>query len=190
MKKALLTVACAVGISSLASAAVINWGVGPIQIKDWAGVVQVGTTVELVFAGNIGGDSGEWVYETRTATTQTSAAGGRVNVSPLVPSINIGEEVAGSGQSLTTGESQFFVRIYHLDGLHYIDSNLFTFNAASDNDNNYWAAGSVGTAGAENDGIHSRWGDAGNWEVIPEPASAGLLALGLAAVALRRRRVA
>lgn len=187
MKKTLAVAVLIAGLTGAVQAAAISWGVGTLQIKDWNGVVQRGTTVELIFVGNTGGTAGEWVYETRTSTTQTTAAGGRAAVMPISPVINIGQQVAGSGQNLTTGQSQFIVRIFNMANTHWIDSGVFTFNAAADADNVVWAAGSVSTAGAVNLNIQNSFSNVENWEAIPEPTSLALIGLGVAALALRRR---
>jgi len=187
MKKTLILTSTVVCIAWMAQAASINWGVGNQQIKDWNGVVQLDTVVELIFIGNTDGPDGEWVYQTRTSTTQTTVLGGKVGVSPISPSIFIGQEVAGSGQNLTTGTSEFIIRIWNMTDTAFIDTTAFTFNAADDSLNLYWAAGSVSTAGAVNKNIQNDWGTEDNWTPVPEPTSLALLLVGVGAVALRRR---
>jgi hypothetical protein len=187
MKKLILTVAAAVLVAGVSHAAAITWGVGTQQIKDWSATVQRDTAVQLVFIGNIGGTAGEWLYQERTSTTQTTTVGGKVAVSILTPPINIGQQVAGSGQNLTTGKSQFIIRIWNMADTAWIDTTPFTFNAADDATSVVWAAGSVTTAGAVNKNLQDVWGTEGNWTPVPEPTSFALIGLGAAAIALRRR---
>jgi hypothetical protein len=187
MKKTVMAAFAAAMMVGMAQAAAIQWGVGTQQITDWNGTVQRGTTVELIFIGNTSGTAGEWVYETRTSTTQTTALGGKVSVGAISPGINIGNNVAGSGQNLISGESQFIVRIWNIDDTYWIDSAVFTYNAADDVTSVIWAAASVTTGGAVNNNLHSNWGTQGNWTAVPEPTSMALLALGAAALGLRRR---
>jgi opacity protein-like surface antigen len=187
MKKLILAAAAAVLVAGLSQAATIDWGVGTQQIKDWNGTLQNGTAVQLVFIGNVGGTAGEWVYQERTSTIQTTGAGGRVSIQPISPGINIGQQVAGSGQNLTTDKSQFIIRIWNLADTAWIGTTAFTFSGKTDTDAVIWAAGSVTTAGAVNKNIQTAWGTEGNWTPVPEPTSFALIGLGAAAIALRRR---
>lgn len=149
MKKLILMVVTVVLVAGVSHAAAIQWGVGGQQILDYNGVVQRDTAVQLVFIGNIGGTAGEWVYQERTSTTQTTGTlGGKVNVAAISPGINIGSAIVGSGQNLTTDKSQFIIRIWNMADTAWIDTSAFTFNGKTDADTVIWAAGSVSTAGA------------------------------------------
>lgn len=183
MKKLLITLTALVVTLGTAQAVAVAWNSGAIK--------------DPVTGNNIGATDGIYLA---TVYFYLDDAG----TIPFIPTGTLTDSTSNGKTSVFNGVTgpEFDLGTYYAqiviestDGIYRIASDLRSFaliSTLSDGSINF------GSGTGFNDGLgNASWTTAqaanpgtGGWEVIPEPATAGLLALGLAAVALRRRRVA
>ena len=185
MKKLILTATALLAFAGLSQAAVISWGSTAQNIykADGSGFIPVGGgVVQLVYV------SGAYDSLTGTYATEEVVDSGLVGDNAALPAkgkyagtyyYTYGVTTAG-GQTITSGDT-FVIRVYDAAtvgaALNVWNSDAFSITATDD-------------AGGDTLLLSSPTTTSGDWspiEPIPEPATAGLLAMGLAAVALRRK---
>lgn len=181
MKKIVIAavIVCATAISQ---ASVVNWGsTGQIKLDT---VVQGGATVNLWLV-NYDGNGNDLQIDSRT-TTNTGAA---VNKGKLASgagtmqnAYNFGENTVGSVVFEITSASQVYATIESLDGQYTqttANMTLSDLTQTQQHTGNFTFGSSIGTSGT------------GVWiasSSVPEPTSGLLILLGMAGLALRRRR--
>ena len=185
MKKLILTATALLAFAGLSQAASITWGSTAQNIykADGSGFIPLGGgVVQLVYV------SGAYDSLTGTFATEEVVDFGLVGDGATAPakgkyfetySYTYGVTTAG-GQTIDSGDT-FVIRVYDAAtvgaALNVWNSDAFSITAADDRGGDSFTLSSPTTT-------------SGDWspvEPIPEPATAGLLAMGLAAVALRRK---
>ena len=188
MKK-LIIAACAVAFAAGAQAASVTWGSDGAfyntdgELGGWT-TVAAGTTAYFVFANSY----------SQTDLVADFAAGS-VNMTKLT-AINTGSigadgtiaEVTGSATTLSGAQSAYVVLFEGTDNMFISDSisrtidqlatTIYGFTEAETGD--IWAKNGLATAGYSAPGWYSA--------SVPEPTSGLLMLLGMAGLALRRRR--
>jgi len=167
MKKMMMAMAIVIVSAVSASAAVVNWGL--LNRMQYEGSYQTGATCQLylVTAG------GNLLIDERTTLAnppaQTGALG--LNFSSMQSSYAYGQTV---GDTLINESAQVYMVVYNAAGTHYQQSAAVTL-------------GSLGLSDTTIATHQASFNWTSGWVPIPEPTAMALLALGAAAVGLRRR---
>ena len=186
MKKSLLSLAALFALASFSNAAIINWGTSGIVTFD--GVTQAGATAHLIFAE--ASDTGLVDYtilDTRTTSPGPFGAGALSSAAGAAQSIIHGGVIDNTASvAAETNLNGFFIRIYDMSGLYYIDSDIFAYTGTAPQMMTHTAVMNFGTILLPPN-VEQSHSSAG-WTPVPEPAT-GALALAGLALLLRRRRV-
>lgn len=192
MKK-MMTIAAAVMMAVMAQAATLTWGVsGELHAtqgtqNDGAGWANVGTLVMLIYNGN-STPFGGIAYNSSTASWELGGSG------QLVTSFTTtgGDYGSGNASRTITGIDQTYLgnSFGTWEAMNTMSFSVVAISGA------YYGVGSPVTAGFSTLSGSGSSGfaqlaslDAGSglYTVVPEPTSFALLALGAAAIGLRRR---
>ena len=185
MKKIMIALA-AVAVAAVAQAASIDWGIGA---STWtyadATKASEGVAVYLI-------DAAKW------STIETAIMGGSTSFTTsdagiLAVGATTGSKGAVSGgtatsSALTAGTSYDFAYLVfdtrEPSDVKYFASATLTKAAYDTADATYYESQSIAFAAA----AYSNSGLSGGWQSVPEPTSGLLLVLGMAGLALRRKR--
>lgn len=193
MKK-MMMIAVAVMGAALVNAATFQWGVTELHAtggsqNDGSGWASAGTTVMLIYNGNSGSSFGGIQYNTSTASWELQGSG-QIVASYVTTGAdydlgNFSQTITGVtqawlGNSFATWEAMNTMNftIVAVSGTQYgyLSGNATGFSTA-------FGANSQGQlAFASLDAAAN-----GTYTVVPEPSSMALLALGAAALGLRRK---
>jgi len=175
MKKLMMTTAALALMAGFAQAATVQWSSGIIQ--DPVTGINIGSTTDAYLAQ-------VWFYTDALGTP--FAAGGTLtdNTSTALSVFN------GSTASTFTGGSPagtYYAQmiITSADGLWRMDSGIVALGAFPNEPGAltvYFGTGQGTAAGTAGGSTFTE-----GWEAIPEPTSMALLAIGVAAIGLRRR---
>ena len=191
MKKLIIAAAivCAAVISQAATA---NWGVGASNIYVGDGSttkVALGTTVYMFDAGTTSQAALYALFAADTAMDMTTAAGYAGTVATSAAGVMAQTKVKFSyGDQSTTDSSNsydFYFAIIDGDNIYLSNSKNVTANGtdtAVTISFGSQAAGSLAAPAGEG------FQGAGAWSAVPEPTSGLLMLVGLAGLALRRKR--
>ena len=180
MKK-LMIAAAIVCAAAMSQAAVVNWG-STAQIKCGT-VVQSGAEVKLWLV-NYDGKGNDLQIDSRT----TSNTGAAINKGKLASGVGTmqdpfvyGQNTVGDVVFQITSASQVYATIDSLDGLYTqqtANMTLSDLTQTQSHTGNFTFGTTIGESGT------------GVWvaQSVPEPTSGLLLLLGMAGLALRRRR--
>jgi hypothetical protein len=172
MKK-IMILAAAIAMAAMANAAAVGWtimGASNYKSCDYSlfvigqnGVTSVEQITTLVAAG--------------TSVDTYAFASGTVSAAGVA---SVGNNV--SGKTITYGGSgtethQAFAVLWNADGTQASHTSVASFEMANDSQSKTFAFGNQGTNLANN-----------AFEVVPEPTSGLLLLLGVAGLALKRKR--
>lgn len=185
MKKSMLTIVAGLALALTTQAAQVDWGVNNNSVT-WASTglstAPLGTEMYLVLDDYVSGITAAIVGETFSGSTLgvlDMATTGNTK-GAVVP------KSTPNSALLQTGGTVYNYRVLVFDTVggvpHYQFSAVKPNGAYIPADPVYGEVAKV-TFDATNFNTE-------NWEAVPEPTSLALLALGLAALALRRRRVA
>lgn len=202
MKKILVIAAVAIAFASAGYSATLNWSVSAVQ-NDKDGKALSGAMVALVAATSGSGASG--ITFSSTPDGKWTLTGAQViDVATLGTSgkfdaarkITVGSEGWGVGtyqgkdfdgddtSVVSTGTGTANKTMYYMivfDSSSYTSGNYAVLSAAAATQ----VASATATVGAT--AFTSSTGASSSWQAVPEPCTAALLALGLAAFGLRRK---
>ena len=186
MKKIIIA-ACAIALAGLTQAATVGWGYGgSISNADAKGsayafflIGQNGVTSESQIATMIAAGTDVSAYAFGAGTT---TANGIVNVAP-----------AASGKTIditANGTIEGFMVIFNDDTVADATQFLVIGNDDCGTANGYLKTVTTSTANINfaAGNVATYVNNASNWQAIPEPTSGLLMLVGLAGLALRRRR--
>ena len=178
MKK-LMIAAAIVCAAAMSQAVVVNWG-SSAQIKCGT-VVQSGAEVKLWLV-NYDGNGNDLQIDSRTTTSAGAAAnkgklGGGTGAmqDPFV----FGENTVGDVVFQITSASQVYATIVSLDGQYTQQTANMTLSDLTQTQMHTGTFTFGSTIGESGTGV---------WVAVPEPTSGLLLLLGVAGLALKRRR--
>ena len=185
MKKMMMMVLAA-SLAGLANAAVVNWGNGSSSL-----VVGIDGSTGL-YQGTAGLSAFN-IYLVPTVADPfkpalADAIGGSATLSTMVASAGALSGAGGIyqyGTDFSAGDSFYAYATMTYNGVNYfmvVDAGTWELTAVNNGgtDAFTWAAGVYG-------GLAVNATDLNKWHVVPEPTSAALLALGVAALGLRRK---
>jgi hypothetical protein len=192
MKK-LMTIAAAVMMAVMAQAATLTWGVSGALLatqgtqNDGDGWANVGTLVMLIYNGN-STPFGGIAYNSSTASWELGGSGQMVTSFTTTS----GDYVSGTASRTITGIDQTYLgnSFGTWEAMNTMSFSVVAISGA------YYGVVSPVTAGFSTGfGAASTGGallaslnaGSGLYTVVPEPTSFALLALGAAAIGLRRR---
>lgn len=186
MKKMIIA-ACAIALAGLTQAATVGWGyAGAISNAEAKGsaysfflIGQNGVTSEAQIADMIAAGTDVSAYAFGSGTT---TANGIVNVSPA----NSGKTITVASETVVEGFMVVFNNASAADATKFLVignddcglANGYAKTVAPTTANVSFAAGNVA----------NYVNNASNWQDIPEPTSGLLLLLGVAGLALKRKR--
>jgi hypothetical protein len=180
MKK-IMMITMVVALAGATQAATINWGstAQNIYTADGTALIPVGGgVVQLVYVSGAQNPDGSYATEVvvdsgLVGAASTAPAKGKYNDS-YVYTYNT---TTVGGQTLNNGDL-FIIRVFDAPTVE---------GAANSWDSGTFKVTATTNAGTDNFYLSSTTKVSGDWDPIPEPATAGLLGIGLAAIALRRR---
>ena len=202
MKKSMmqaLAFTAAVAMTTIAQAAQINWSTATTVMRDSDGNALAGAAVLLIqvdkggAAPTLGWESGLTISGGNYLGKTTLNASGQLNPATVVTitgnwpagDINVygGAAYGEPGTVPTAG----------FGNTHGLDYYMVVFDSATISDSSSYAmvslANKYSTTETGNVGLifNTATGSSSTWEPIPEPTSVALLAIGVAAIGLRRR---
>ena len=172
MKKIIIGV-CAVMLGIAAQAATVNWSSNAIQSSP-DNAVAAGWLVEIYsssvvydYEAAMAGDIAAWASGSTVAAGQTFRA-------------------TGSGVQSDGTTASYYAVVYDASSIagakNYIVSDLVTVTTAANDATANLAFGAMNASTAANKFLNS------SWTAVPEPTSGLLMLVGLAGLALRRKR--
>lgn len=170
MKKMMMMLA-AVLVASMSQAAFVQWNTGQLKAPNADGTFSASNltgayTATLLFYADDGGSAGALVAGV-TGNTDTT--------------VSLGAFSATTGGTVFTPGATYWVQAVVTDGVNW----TMTSTMASFVEPGTGNASLNLTSGAGFDVVNGKWPS--QWTAVPEPTSMALLALGVAAVGLRRR---
>jgi hypothetical protein len=175
MKKIIIA-AIAVGFAAITQAASVNWNSGTIKLPDGTTTAGAGAVQSYLFVlsdtdyGKLTSGADVWnTYGDSLATASKSGASNGMGVANLTDNT----------KAYSTGDSAYAAIIYTVQDA---DGNVTHYNATY----NKWTFTSNQTKSMANTFTSA---NATGWTAVPEPTSGLLMLVGLAGLALRRRRV-
>jgi len=190
MKK-LVIAACAIAMSVVASAASVEWGTGTIYA---AGAGGKGYSSDAIAAGT--GAYLVQLYVSDTYVSPTHSLGTLVSFTAGDSSnvIEDGGYTSGSATGLADGDKTWYGKVIVTEVAtgSTLSSEIFAFevSATKGYGSPYIGDGGMSISlanGGELDSTYGAWSTSG-WVAAPEPTSGLLLLIGMAGLALRRRR--
>jgi hypothetical protein len=180
MKK-LIMMAMVVALAGATQAATINWGSAAANIYNAAGTALIplnGGVVQLVYVSGTQDPDGNYETEVVVDSGLVGLGASAPAKGKYVDSYNYSyNSTSVGGQTLTSGDL-FIIRVFDAPTVE---------GAANSWDSATFKITATDNSGVDNFNLTSTTKVSGDWDPIPEPATAGLLGIGLAAIALRRR---
>ena len=176
MKK-IMMMAAVICAAVASQAAVVNWG-GSAKIT-LDGVAQAGAVVNLYLV-NYDGLGNDLLIDTRTTVATGAAANkGKLNAGAgESQTVKYGENTVGEVTFDITAASQVYAVITSLDGEYKQTTAAQALTGANETTK---AALTFTFTDVKGDTV-------GTWQAVPEPTSGLLLLLGMAGLALRRKK--
>ena len=172
MRKLIIGICVAV-LGIAAQAASVNWSANAIQSSPDA-TVGTGWLVQI-YSADVG-----FSYDAANAgTISTWASGSTVAAGATFRAVGTGTQTDGTTAS-------YYIVIYDAstvaDAKNYIVSDVVSVTTAANGATANLAFGAMSASNASNKFLNS------SWQAVPEPTSGLLMLVGLAGLALRRRR--